>query len=74
MDTTKALTLISSWMYGPSWPSNGEIDIIEGVNAQATDQMTLHTAAGCNVVVGEGGQSGTSGNTDCNANNAFDGE
>lgn len=35
--------------------------------------MTLHTASGCGVSVGDGGQSGTSGNTNCNANNAYDG-
>ncbi|OJD36269.1 endo-beta-glucanase [Diplodia corticola] len=61
------------WMYGPDWPNSGEIDMIEGVNNQQVNQMTLHTAAGCTVTVGEGGQSGTSGNTDCNANTAYDG-
>lgn len=34
-------------MLGSNWPSNGEIDIIEGVNDQTTNQMTLHTADGC---------------------------
>ncbi|KAF4308567.1 Glycoside hydrolase family 16 [Botryosphaeria dothidea] len=61
------------WMYGPNWPSSGEIDMIEGVNNQQRNQMTLHTAGGCGVSVGDGGQSGTSGNTNCNANNAYDG-
>ncbi|KAB2576729.1 putative endo-1 [Lasiodiplodia hormozganensis] len=61
------------WMYGPNWPNSGEIDMIEGVNNQQVNQMTLHTAAGCTVTVGEGGQSGTSGNTNCNANTAYDG-
>lgn len=36
-----------SWMTGPDWPSNGEIDIIEGVNKQSTNKMTLHTDPGC---------------------------
>lgn len=33
------------WMVGPDWPTNGEIDIVEGVNDQATNSMTLHTGA-----------------------------
>ncbi|KAI9666342.1 MAG: hypothetical protein M1821_004278 [Bathelium mastoideum] len=32
---------------GDSWPSTGEIDIVEGVNNQAGDQVTLHTTSGC---------------------------
>ncbi|KAI0972507.1 family 16 glycoside hydrolase [Xylaria arbuscula] len=35
------------WTFGPSWPSSGEIDIIEGVNLQSNDSITLHTASGC---------------------------
>ncbi|RMZ90832.1 hypothetical protein DV736_g1915, partial [Chaetothyriales sp. CBS 134916] len=34
------------WMVGPDWPTNGEIDIVEGVNDQTTNIMTLHTSAG----------------------------
>lgn len=33
----------SFWTVGPNWPMGGEIDIVEGVNNQATNQMTLHT-------------------------------
>ncbi|QRV78202.1 glycoside hydrolase family 16 protein [Ceratobasidium sp. AG-Ba] len=29
------------------WPSRGEIDIIEGVNDQGPNAMTLHTTSGC---------------------------
>jgi hypothetical protein len=36
-------------MVGPDWPANGEIDIIEGVNTQATNQMTLHATDGCTI-------------------------
>lgn len=32
---------------GDSWPSHGEVDIIEGVNRQSMNQMTLHTLPGC---------------------------
>lgn len=32
---------------GDNWPNNGEIDIMEGVNTQFRNQMTLHTAPGC---------------------------
>jgi hypothetical protein len=38
-----------SWMLGPDWPTNGEIDIIEGVNSESANLMTLHTDAGCSV-------------------------
>ncbi|MCJ1404888.1 hypothetical protein MMC11_008114 [Xylographa trunciseda] len=35
------------WTFGPNWPSSGEIDVIEGVNDQTTNSMTLHTSDGC---------------------------
>lgn len=37
------------WTVGPNWPNSGEIDIIEGVNSQSTNAMTLHTADGCTI-------------------------
>ena len=39
-------------MVGENWPNNGEIDIVEGVNDQFTNSMTLHTNEG--VVVSNG--------------------
>lgn len=52
------------WMIGPNWPSNGEIDIIEGVNDQVGDATTLHTSPGC--TAGQtGGYSGTQTSTNC---------
>jgi hypothetical protein len=35
------------WSTGSEWPNDGEIDVVEGVNNQSTNQMTLHTSAGC---------------------------
>ncbi|KZM18595.1 uncharacterized protein EKO05_0002374 [Ascochyta rabiei] len=37
------------WMVGPDWPTGGEIDILEGVNAQTNNAMTLHTAPNCKI-------------------------
>ncbi|KAL8726672.1 MAG: hypothetical protein Q9181_005953 [Wetmoreana brouardii] len=37
------------WTVGPSWPYDGEIDIIEGVNLQSQNQMTMHTSDGCSL-------------------------
>jgi hypothetical protein len=37
------------WMLGPDWPYEGEIDIIEGVNGQASNNMAMHTDAGCTI-------------------------
>jgi hypothetical protein len=35
------------WLFGPNWPASGEIDIIEGVNSQSSNTITLHTSPGC---------------------------
>ncbi|KAL9027783.1 MAG: hypothetical protein Q9196_003746 [Gyalolechia fulgens] len=37
------------WTTGPNWPSSGEIDIIEGVNMQSQNQVTMHTSEGCSL-------------------------
>lgn len=51
------------WMLGSNWPSNGEIDIIEGVNDQSQNQMTLHTSDGCSIE--NSGFSGTLDTSNC---------
>ncbi|KAG0702169.1 concanavalin A-like lectin/glucanase domain-containing protein [Suillus ampliporus] len=35
------------WSFGPNWPENGEIDIIEGINVMSDNQMAIHTTPGC---------------------------
>lgn len=37
------------WMLGPNWPNSGEIDILEGVNSQASNSFAMHTSAGCSI-------------------------
>lgn len=58
----------AAWLLGSgTWPQNGEIDILEGVNQQVGNQMTLHTNAGCSIDnTGFTGQLATS-NCDINA-------
>ncbi|KAF2756718.1 hypothetical protein EJ05DRAFT_74508 [Pseudovirgaria hyperparasitica] len=55
------------WMFGPNWPNNGEIDIIEGVNDQTQNKMTLHTAPGC-TIENRGGMLGSIATGNCDAN------
>ncbi|KAG6211116.1 hypothetical protein E4U50_002461 [Claviceps purpurea] len=35
------------WSYGPNWPNDGEIDLIEGANDQHRNILSAHTSAGC---------------------------
>ena len=37
-------------MVGPSWPNNGEIDNIEGINLQAQDPITMHSGPSCSMI------------------------
>ncbi|KAF7320860.1 Glycoside hydrolase family 16 protein [Mycena chlorophos] len=48
------------------WPAGGEVDIVEGVNNQGTDQITLHTSPGCTMPASGRQQTGTVVSTDCN--------
>ncbi|KAF2467436.1 uncharacterized protein BDR25DRAFT_335881 [Lindgomyces ingoldianus] len=58
------------WMVGPSWPTNGEIDILEGVNEQETNAMTLHTGAGCSISSDAGAFAGEIATSNCDVNAA----
>lgn len=37
-------------MLGPAWPNNGEIDIIEGINLQQQDAITMHSGPSCSMI------------------------
>ncbi|KAJ7776304.1 glycoside hydrolase family 16 protein [Mycena metata] len=53
-----------------TWPNGGEVDILEGVNDQGTNQVTLHTAPGCTMPATRK-QTGTSLLLDCDTNANF---
>ncbi|KAJ1555937.1 hypothetical protein HK405_010218 [Cladochytrium tenue] len=55
------------WLVGPNWPAGGEIDIVEGVNVNTNNQMTLHTSPGCTIDTASQSQTGTNLETDCDA-------
>ncbi|KAK5002789.1 hypothetical protein LTR28_010981 [Elasticomyces elasticus] len=54
------------WLVGPNWPSNGEIDIIEGVNTNVANSISLHSSPGCSI--GGAGQSGIFETSNCDSN------
>lgn len=56
------------WMTGPNWPNSGEIDIIEGVNDQSSNSMTLHTTSGC--TISKEPMTGSIETTNCDVNAA----
>lgn len=55
------------WTTGPDWPTQGEIDIIEGVNDNQYNSMTLHTSTGCSTENTSASFLGTLAHTDCDA-------
>ncbi|KAM0346795.1 hypothetical protein ACHAPU_005135 [Fusarium lateritium] len=61
------------WMFGPSWPTSGEIDILEGVNTQTENKITLHTGPGCTINSDGSDQTSSLVNKDCNAGGANEG-
>ncbi|ORY92650.1 concanavalin A-like lectin/glucanase domain-containing protein [Leucosporidium creatinivorum] len=54
------------WSVGNDWPSQGEIDILEGVNDGTLNQMTLHTTSGCTLATPMSAN-GTISTTDCDS-------
>ncbi|PVH88102.1 glycoside hydrolase family 16 protein [Cadophora sp. DSE1049] len=61
------------WTVGAEWPANGEIDILEGVNDDTTNHITLHTSPGCKLNSTGALPSSTLSTSDCNAGNAGEG-
>lgn len=57
------------WMLGAgTWPNGGEIDIVEGVNDQSFNKMTLHTTAGVKIQNDTSALTGTIFTGDCDVN------
>ncbi|KAF8552469.1 glycoside hydrolase family 16 protein [Imleria badia] len=52
------------WSFGPKWPDDGEIDIIEGINLNTANQMAIHGTEGC-YQNDTTNQLGSTGSTDC---------
>ncbi|KDQ55868.1 glycoside hydrolase family 16 protein, partial [Jaapia argillacea MUCL 33604] len=61
--TWPAFWTLSSGTHG-GWPNGGEIDIIEGVNNQATNLASLHTTSNCQMPQNRI-QSGSTTSTNC---------
>ncbi|KAF9516904.1 glycoside hydrolase family 16 protein [Hydnum rufescens UP504] len=62
------------WTQGTNWPSNGEIDIFEGVNVVTSNTYTLHTLNGCIHPGNSSAETGIVTTTDCfNATNGNSG-
>ncbi|KAF7718578.1 Endo-1,3(4)-beta-glucanase [Penicillium ucsense] len=51
------------WSVGQNWPHDGEIDIIEGVNMQAHNEIVMHTAGTCSIA--DAGMTGSVNATGC---------
>ncbi|CAL3966989.1 hypothetical protein PZA11_003427 [Diplocarpon coronariae] len=58
------------WTVGQNWPANGEIDIIEGVNQDRNNSVTLHTAPGCSMESTGSMTSSKLTSSDCNTDSA----
>ncbi|KAM3447459.1 hypothetical protein MY3296_008696 [Beauveria thailandica] len=55
------------WTFGPNWPTSGEIDIIEGVNTQTQNAITLHTKDKCQMAGASVLANTFVGEVECNA-------
>ncbi|KAL2889769.1 putative endo-1 3(4)-beta-glucanase [Ceratocystis lukuohia] len=56
------------WTFGPGWPNSGEIDIIEGVNLETENHITLHTGPGCSITTEGSDESSVPVDPNCNLN------
>ncbi|KAH7910071.1 glycoside hydrolase family 16 protein [Hygrophoropsis aurantiaca] len=54
-------------VFGPNWPNEGEIDIVEGVNDQSPNHSTLHCSANCTMPTGRD-MTGTDDGDNCDVN------
>lgn len=54
---------------GATWPAAGEIDVVEYVNNNSFNAMTLHTSSGCSVANNTNGFVGALQAEDCNSGN-----
>ena len=54
------------WTVGENWPNNGEIDILENVNLETQNRVTLHTSAGCVMKSAGSSERSTLLEDDCN--------
>lgn len=61
------------WTVGANWPTQGEIDIIEGVNLATTNSITLHTTSECTVSSLNTITTSSLKNNNCNSQNAYEG-
>lgn len=61
------------WTVGPNWPNGGEIDILEGVNFNTYNQVSIHTGvqngADCVIPSDFGGTGTLVTGTDCTSSN-----
>jgi len=55
------------WTLGPNWPYDGEIDIVEGINADKMNQATLHTVTGCYLATSYTATGSMAADTNCSA-------
>jgi len=58
---------------GTNWPAGGEIDIVEGVNDNGSNTMTLHTSPGCEIPTQKIDETGNPSGGDCGANSGHTG-
>ncbi|KZV72541.1 glycoside hydrolase family 16 protein [Peniophora sp. CONT] len=62
------------WSYGPDWPYNGEIDMMEAISDETVNQYAIHTGSGCSLPTTDLTKIGLTtskiyGATDCNPYN-----